>query len=97
MPMTEAEQSVWDKRAEHLAEQVLHEIQDNADALITVDLLTVVLRIRANEVPESELDGYTFPGEEPEPECVCPPELLERGGHKGGCPVHGFVFDDQPR
>jgi hypothetical protein len=23
------------------------------------------------------------------PECICPPELLARGGFKGRCPVHG--------
>lgn len=26
--------------------------------------------------------------DEPEPECICPPGLVERGGHRGGCPVH---------
>lgn len=35
------------------------------------------------------------PSEEPveivepfEPECICPPDLVERGGFRGGCPVH---------
>jgi hypothetical protein len=27
--------------------------------------------------------------DEPEPACICPPGLVERGGHRGGCPVHG--------
>jgi len=22
------------------------------------------------------------------PECICPPDLIARGGFKGGCPVH---------
>lgn len=22
--------------------------------------------------------------------CICPPEMLERGGHRGGCPVHSY-------
>lgn len=28
--------------------------------------------------------------EEPDdgPACICPPDLVERGGFKGGCPVH---------
>lgn len=26
----------------------------------------------------------------PEPACICPPEMLERGGHRGGCPVHSY-------
>jgi hypothetical protein len=24
----------------------------------------------------------------PEPKCICPPELVARGGFRGGCPVH---------
>lgn len=24
----------------------------------------------------------------PQPQCICPPGLVERGGHRGGCPVH---------
>jgi len=24
----------------------------------------------------------------PAPTCICPPGLVERGGHRGGCPVH---------
>jgi len=26
--------------------------------------------------------------DEPEPECICPPGLVERGGHRGGCLIH---------
>jgi hypothetical protein len=26
---------------------------------------------------------------EPAPACTCPPGLVARGGHRGGCPVHG--------
>lgn len=27
--------------------------------------------------------------DDPGPTCICPPDLLERGGFKGRCPVHG--------
>lgn len=27
--------------------------------------------------------------DEPDPECICPPGLVARGGFRGGCPVHG--------
>lgn len=27
----------------------------------------------------------------PEAVCICPPDLLARGGHRGGCPVHSLV------
>jgi hypothetical protein len=39
-------------------------------------------------------DGVTLDFQGPwdeiarEPSCICPPELRERGGFKGGCPVH---------
>jgi hypothetical protein len=25
-----------------------------------------------------------------QPKCICPPDLLARGGFKGGCPIHQF-------
>lgn len=29
-------------------------------------------------------DGYKVGGDD----CICPPDLVARGGFKGGCPVH---------
>jgi hypothetical protein len=26
--------------------------------------------------------------DDPGPVCICPPGLVKRGGHRGGCPVH---------
>lgn len=28
----------------------------------------------------------------PEPKCICPPGLVERGGYRGGCPVHATII-----
>jgi hypothetical protein len=52
-----------------------------------VDAALAALRIESGELPSDEMDGYPFPGEERHG-CTCPPELLERGGFRGGCPVH---------
>jgi hypothetical protein len=52
------------------------------DVLAAIGLADLAYRIAVNEAPEEE-----WP-EEYEPECICPPELLARGGFKGGCPVH---------
>jgi hypothetical protein len=82
--------SVWSIRAERLAEQVLAEIKGNLDALPSVSLLQAVLRIEAGELPESEMDGCRWDGEEEdESACTCPPDLRARGGFKSTCPVHG--------
>jgi hypothetical protein len=49
-----------------------------------------LLQVAYGEADPAEMDDYPFPGEEPSlAGCICPPELLTRGGHKGRCPVHG--------
>ena len=75
----------WGSRAEQLLEQALDEVRNGIDAISTAELALVCLRIEDGSLPEDEVDGYTFPGEEI---CICPADLLERGGHRGGCPVH---------
>ena len=87
--MTDPERSIWARRAERLLEQALDEVRDDVDALVTVSAAEAALRIEAGELPASELEGYPFPDEaEPERECICPPELVERGGFRSGCPAH---------
>lgn len=88
-PLAEDEQELWAARAKRLLEQALYEIDDR-DVLPIVTAAETALRIQVGELPPSELDGYPFPGEpEPVGDCICPPDLLARGGHRGGCPVHG--------
>jgi hypothetical protein len=82
---------VWHVRAERLAQQVLGLVQDGTDALPEVSALEAVLRIEAGELPESAMEGYPFPGEEDESGCICPPDLLARGGYRGGCRVHALA------
>lgn len=37
-----------------------------------------------------DVDDVMAQEAEPGPVCICPPDLLERGGHRGGCPVHSY-------
>ena len=87
--LTDEESALWNARGRRLLEQAIS--QDDADVIGIVEAALAALRIAANELPPDELEGYPFPGEpEPERPCICPPDLLERGGHRGGCPVHSF-------
>lgn len=79
---------LWGHRAETLLERALHVLRSDLDALPLMSAAETALRIQAGELPESEMDGYQFPGEQPAGECICPPGLPERGGFRGGCPVH---------
>jgi hypothetical protein len=81
-------ENTWAIRAERLLEQALDEVRDDTDALATVDLALACLRVEAGDLPADEMDSYTFPGEEV---CICPADLLERGGFRGGCPVHALT------
>lgn len=88
--------SIWAARAERLLEQALDEVRSNVDAIPTVDWALAVLRIEAGERDAGEMDGVHFPGEPmPEGACICPPGLVERGGFRGGCPVHGRTLTEQ--
>ncbi len=72
----------WDERAVTLLEQAIADIRDGGDALITVSAAEAALRIACGELPEDELSGWFD-----ERECICPPELVARGGFKGSCPA----------
>jgi len=56
-----------------------------------IDVATAIYYLKADlgDLPASELAELVESLSEPEPECICPPELLARGGFKGACPVHG--------
>lgn len=82
--------TVWTGRAERLLEQALDDARSGVDAIPTATAALAALRIEAGEMPATELDGYPFPGEDEDPAgCICPPDLLARGGFRGGCLVHG--------
>lgn len=80
----------WSVRGERLLERALSEVRDDEDAIATVSAAVQALRIDAGEADPATMDDYPFPGEDrPELECICPPDLVARGGFKSGCPVHG--------
>jgi hypothetical protein len=87
--MSDEERSVWSKRAEEAARQALDEIQDDIDAIPALSLALACLRAEVGELPADEIEeldeGYR------EPSCICPPDLLERGGFRGSCPVHSAL------
>jgi hypothetical protein len=87
--MTEGLFALWDGRAKRLVEQALAE-WESEEQHATLSAALACLRIADGDLPPDDLDGYPFPGE---PEdlsgCICPPEMLARGGFKGRCPVHG--------
>jgi hypothetical protein len=78
----------WSDRAQVLIQQALSQVIDNADAIGTLEHAIACLRAE-----EGGLDADDF-GDlaalHAEPKCIWPPELLERGGHRGGCSVHGL-------
>lgn len=56
-----------------------------------IDVATAIIYLQADlgDLPADELADLVESLSEPGPECICPPELLSRGGFKGGCRVHG--------
>lgn len=53
------------------------------DVFAAIGLAELSLRIEMGEASEDDWTGKN------EPDCICPPDLVARGGFKGGCPVHG--------
>lgn len=84
-------ENIWGVRAERLLERALYEVQNGDDAIGTVSAALAALQIAVGELPADELEGYPFPGEAPTVECICPPDLLARGGFRGGCLVHSAL------
>jgi hypothetical protein len=92
-PATE-ERSIWSVRAERIAQQALDEVIDGIDAIPTVSLLMAVLRAEVGELDAddaADLDASFRRDEGDESDCICPPDLLERGGYRGNCPVHSLT------
>jgi hypothetical protein len=82
------ERSVWSIRAQEAIEQALGEVIDGDDAIATLSLATACLQAEVGELDAedmADLDRFYKC-----PICTCPPDLLERGGYRGGCPVHSL-------
>ncbi len=81
--LTEQESALWTLRARELLEEAVDAIETE-DVLPTVGLAEACLRVACGEMDGDEIAEYWD-----EPECICPSDLLARGGHKGRCPTHG--------
>jgi hypothetical protein len=68
-----------------------HRAETSDEAISETQKALMAFYLSVDERPESVLLGtaeYETAAHEPPPECICPPDLVERGGFKGGCPVH---------
>jgi hypothetical protein len=83
-PLPEAEQEKWHARAKAAVEAALFEM-DDVDVIPGLSYAMACLRVANGELPPFELD-------ELELACTCPPDLLDRGGFRGGCPVHALTY-----
>jgi len=82
--------ALWDGRAKRLVEQALAEWED-VEQHATLSAALACMRIADGDLPPDELEGYPFPGEDPDVVCTCPPEMIARGGFKGDCPARGVA------
>lgn len=77
----------WTKEAEAQTKAALDAIRSDGsdvDVLGSLALADLAFRIALGERSEAE-----YPQDDKSALCSCPPDLLVRGGFKGGCPVHG--------
>jgi hypothetical protein len=89
--VTEVPRAIWGIRAERLLEKALYVLRSDEDPLPLMSAAETSYRILLGELPESEMDGYPFPSEPVAVECICPPDLLARGGFRGDCLVHSSL------
>lgn len=82
--------------AERATENALYMIRSKEDASAELSLASVAWNVAMGTVTDeerSDMDEYVLTDDggyehgSPEP-CVCPPDLLARGGFRGACPVH---------
>lgn len=86
LPNPEEHYIKWAAETETQLEVALGALRDPGgtidDVFSAITLGELAYRIALGERNESDWpDEY-------EPECICPSELVARGGFKGGCPVH---------
>jgi hypothetical protein len=82
------EAALWRQRAEDALERALDELRSDEDAGAAVSLAAAYLRALYGESDDDELADLRYYERDREPECICPPALVSRGGFKSGCPVH---------
>lgn len=65
------------------------------DAISETQQALAALYLSVGERPTVVLDvaDYETTATERRPDCICPPGLVERGGFRGGCLVHGRRTD----
>lgn len=76
---------LWDARAGDLLNEALYQLRFGEDPIPAVSAALAALKIAVGELDATEL---AFMFEEDGRPCICPPELLQRGGFVGNCPAH---------
>lgn len=76
------------------ARERLHEALadlDDESALYDTELAAMALAVYHGAAAAITLDTADVREivDSPEPVCICPPGLVERGGFRSSCPVHG--------
>lgn len=84
--MSHVDKSKWETKAQELLREAADRLHDE-DVFPLISAATVALQVAVGELSEEELKADFFP----EARCTCPPELLERGGYRGSCPVHALI------
>jgi hypothetical protein len=85
--------------AERATVKALNKIRNGVDGSVELSLAaaawSVVMGNATDKVREdmAEYELTDDDGYELRRRCICPPDLLARGGFKGGCGVHGFVAE----
>lgn len=82
--------------AKRATEHALDQMGANEDAGAALSLATTawdVVMGSATDDQRADMNEYVMPDDGgyelvDRRECICPPELLARGGFRGGCPVH---------
>jgi hypothetical protein len=80
------QQSKWITRAKGLVERALEEWNTD-DPIPVLSEAIATLQVAFGELDPSELEAA-------EPKCICPAEMVKRGGYRGSCRARehtGFV------
>lgn len=76
----------YTERARELLQEALDEV--DRDVIPEVTEALTCLYLAEDERPGMVILNAAEYEREPEGECICPPDLLARGGFKGRCPIH---------
>ncbi len=81
-----AREALWTEVVADLLDRAIEELRGGEDFVATVSAANAACEIMEGRLAEDELDASWW-GEDTGPECVCPPDLVARGGLASACPA----------